>query len=398
MSIFDRKQGGFMDQANQWMTPDRAAALSAIGQGVSQMAAGRPVDLSNAHRALVQRQQRDRQQKALEASGLLEKFTPEERTLLATMPPAAAQNIIAQAMFPKPRPPIEVNGQLIDPTTMQVIGDFRTPQAPTPRPQVEAADGFRYYADGNKERVFPGVEAPAPAPTEAEQEIARMQAVGLSYEQAVKVKEGVLRLVTDPVTRETTLFDMQTQQVIPINGGPGPTVTPPPADQPTPMTFGNRFDGADTAFGVGGALRGGANTLMDTFALPQPFPETSSAQRDFAVMSENMTQSLAEAYAGRTPAFLLKNIQELTPKAGSVFEGPEAAQDKLQALGRSLQQELNTIDKGMRRRNRPNERAKLDARKAAVESALAQVSEALGGFGGGETNTTSSGIKWKVKQ
>lgn len=240
-------------------------------------------------------------------------------------------------------------------------------------------------------------QAASGADNEAEREIARLQELGMTRAEAIKVKEGVYRIVTDPVTRETVLYDLQKQQVVQM-GGSTPQAEQTPATPPSRLTFGNRFEGADTAFGVGGAARGAANAITDTIGLPEPFPETSAAQRDFSVMRENITQSLAEAYAGRTPAFLLENIQNLTPRAGSVFEGPQAAQNKLRALGRSLETELETVKRSERNRRSPTDQAKLSARKTALESALAQVLEALSGFDSGETNTTSSGIKWKVKQ
>lgn len=173
MGLFDRKPGGFMDKANEWMTPERALAFSAIGQGFSQMGSGQPVDLSNAHQALAQRQQRSQQQRTLEASGLMEKFNPEQRAILAQMEPSAAQKIIAGVMFAKPegpraginvggrvidpvtgrviyegpqetKKPIEVNGQLVDPDTYKVVGDFRNPPPPPGAPttkQIKREDG-----------------------------------------------------------------------------------------------------------------------------------------------------------------------------------------------------------------------------------------------------------------
>lgn len=235
--------------------------------------------------------------------------------------------------------------------------------------------------------------------TEAEREIARLQELNFTRLEAIKIKEGVYRLVTDPVTRETVLYDLEKQQVVPMEGGNTPTQPQPIlASPPERLTFGNRFEGASEAFGAGGAARRLANTASDSLGFGQPFPEAAAAQRDFSVMRENLTQSLAEAYSGRVPAFLLQNIQELTPQAGAVLEGPEGAQSKLRALGRSLESELATVKRSARNRRSPTDQAKLSARKTALESALAQVSEALGGFDESELNTTSSGIKWKVKQ
>ena len=168
MDLFKRQQGGFLDKANAWMTPERAIAFQGLGMGLSQMDAGQAVNLSPAHKALAQRQQRQQQEQSLKDSGLMDQFTPQERAILATMEPSAAQKIIAGKIFAPKAAPIVVNGQLVDPTTGQVLGDFRTPEKAAPRKIIKGADGFNYYEDGT--RVLPNVEVapdtPDPTPSQ----------------------------------------------------------------------------------------------------------------------------------------------------------------------------------------------------------------------------------------
>ena len=123
---------GILDQAKQWMTPERAIAMQGIGMGLSQLGAGQPVNMSPAYQALQQRQQQAQLRKVMEQPGLMDGFSPQQRAVLATMPEDMAVQIIMQRAFAAPRDPIEINGQLVDPTTMKVLGDFRTPEAPKP--------------------------------------------------------------------------------------------------------------------------------------------------------------------------------------------------------------------------------------------------------------------------
>lgn len=130
MGIFDQQSPGILGKISGWMNPERASAFQALGMGLSQLGAGQPVDLSPAYDALRARQQRAEAQKALEGSGVMERFTPEQRAVLAQMEPGAAQKIIAYSLFNKPEPvkPITVNNQLVNPETGEVIGDYRTQQ------------------------------------------------------------------------------------------------------------------------------------------------------------------------------------------------------------------------------------------------------------------------------
>lgn len=163
MGLFDGagKPGGFVDKANQWMTPDRALAMQGIGMGLSQLAAGQPVNLSPAYAALAERQQAAKQREMLESSGILSRFTPEQQAVLAQMPPAAAQQVIAQAVFASEpqRETVVVNGRLVDKRTGDLVADYSDPVAPPQRRIVSGADGYQYYEDTG-ERVLPGVDAP----------------------------------------------------------------------------------------------------------------------------------------------------------------------------------------------------------------------------------------------
>ena len=240
--------------------------------------------------------------------------------------------------------------------------------------------------------------------TEAEREISRVMETGVDRKTAIKIKEGVYKVITDPVTRESIIIDLSNngQQIgtIPNPGQPAPAAAPQQNEQPpqqAPLTFGDRFEGADSSFGVEGALRRGINFAADTLGRDQVYPDVASAQSDFAVMREDLTNKIASAYDGRVPAFLLEGIQKLTPQAGSVFEGPGQAQSKLRALGRSLQQELGNVTRSQRRRLSPADSEALAKRQQVLETSIDQIADALDGFKSGGSGQTKSGIKWSVE-
>lgn len=148
----------WFEKAKEWMTPERAAAFQGIGMGLSQLDAGRPVDLSPAYAALEQRKQQTAMRKMLEVPGIMDSFTPQQQAVLASMPEGLATQIIMEHAFKAQEPvagvnvggnlvnpytgevmyaapgeapkPIEVGGVLLDPTTMQPIFDSRVPDTP----------------------------------------------------------------------------------------------------------------------------------------------------------------------------------------------------------------------------------------------------------------------------
>ena len=263
-----------------------------------------------------------------------------------------------------------------------------------PKPDYQIVDG--QYVDRNNPQAgaqaVPGFVPRDTKDSAKEQEIARVMELGVDRATAIKIADGIYKVVTDPTTRDAVIVDMATQQPVAVIGmGPNqgknnltaggqPALTADVSQEPERLSFGTRFEGAQDAFGAEGFIRGGINTAADTLGFGMPYPETSGAQRDFAVMREGLTNDIASAYDGRVPAFLLQNIQNLTPQAGSVFEGPGSAQDKLRALGRSLNLELQNIRELQGRKLSPGEAEVLAKRRQVIESSLGQVSQALKAF------------------
>lgn len=93
---------GLLDQARQWMTPERAIAMQGIGLGFSQLGAGQPVNLSPALDALNQRRQQAQMRKVMDQPGVMDRFSPQQRAALAAMPEGLATKILMDSMFAPP--------------------------------------------------------------------------------------------------------------------------------------------------------------------------------------------------------------------------------------------------------------------------------------------------------
>jgi len=93
----------------QLANPDTQDRLSGIGQALGGLARGQVADLSGVRQSIA-----DRQAHAdiLGNNDLLAQFTPEQRAMLASLPPQAAQQIIAETVFAAPDPAIAAREQL----------------------------------------------------------------------------------------------------------------------------------------------------------------------------------------------------------------------------------------------------------------------------------------------
>lgn len=243
---------------------------------------------------------------------------------------------------------------------------------------------------------------PAPVDqSEAEQEISRVQEAGFTRQQAILAKEGILDFVPHPVTKEMVLANRITGEIITPEAPQASQPAPAPiAQDPSQFSFGDRFAGGDQSFGAAGFGRGVANMITDSAGLGAVFPEASAGQSDFSVFREELTNRISSAYDGRVPAFLLQNIQELTPNPGTPFEGPEKAVSKLNALGRSMQGELRNVVASSGRAQSPADRERLSRQRQGLELGLQQIQEAIQGVQGtqGTSNRkTSSGVSWSVE-
>lgn len=242
---------------------------------------------------------------------------------------------------------------------------------------------------------------PPPDDSAKEQQISRLMEGGLDRNQAIGVVDGRYVTSRHPITGEAQVVDKATGSIIggqPMQQATQPPAAQSPAAQPDAgLSYGGQFQGAPDSFGVEGFAKGLANTASDALGGSIPYPEVESAQQDFAVLQETLINNIASAYDRQPPSWLLENIRELVPSAGSPLQGSGRAQSKLRALQRSFETEITTTERSLAERTlSPTERQKLDARLTSLRSARDQVGVAIGAFGGGEENTTSSGVTWRV--
>jgi len=112
---------------------NRGEAWSNASQG---LAYGSQADQARRQRTQ-EEEERARQEEALGALLMSEEFAslPEAYRTMLTSDPELAREFIASDLARRttpaaPRAPIEVEGQLVDPVTFEVIGDYRRPEAP----------------------------------------------------------------------------------------------------------------------------------------------------------------------------------------------------------------------------------------------------------------------------
>lgn len=238
----------------------------------------------------------------------------------------------------------------------------------------------------------------------AEEQIARMESIGIPRDVAIRIADGVYAVSRDPTTEEVQVIDKSSGDVI-FTASQQRQQARQAAQQQAPaqvqqggLSFGDQYPAAQDAFGVEGATKGLINTVGDAAGFGTAYPDVQQAQSDFGVLREKLINDIAAGYARQPPSWLLKNIQGLTPEAGRVFEGPEQAQAKLNAIARDLQGELDTANRSLVSRSlSPTTREKLESRVTSLNSAMNRIVTALQSLEGQDAqNTTSSGVKWSI--
>lgn len=220
-------------------------------------------------------------------------------------------------------------------------------------------------------------------PSAAEAQITRIMETGVPRNIAVGIADGVLKSDRHPVTGELQVIDLSTGK--PVYGGPQQQPAPPAQSQPDPSVtqqFGTQFPASNESFGLGGAAQGAINTVGDAIGVGAPYPDVQQTQADFGILRESLLNDIAESYGRQPPSWLLQEIRNLTPAAGSPLEGSGQAVSKLNALGRHLQNELKLTEESLQRQLTPTNRQELEARHAGLQAGLARVTGAIKSFDG----------------
>lgn len=271
-----------------------------------------------------------------------------------------------------------------------------------PDPTEGAPSGYMWADPNNRGagvQPLPGFETKSD--NQAERDIALLGEIGVPRDEAIRITQ-LYTISRDPDTGEQVLVDKSTGRLV-DGGQPAPAAPAPAAESATggALTFGQQYTEAPNVFGWEGVLKRGANAVTGVIPGFRPaFPVEQQTLMDFRVLGENLVNDIASAYARQPPSWLLENIAELTPKAGTLWEGPDSAASKLQSLGASMESELRLAETQLSTRISPERRQELELRKAGIESAINRLSEALGALrpepqqGG---NTTASGVTWSIE-
>jgi len=372
LAQLDPMQANQMQQGRERLQMARAAAARAVETHVAQMDAAA------------------RQREAEELEGVLAQ--------LAAAPDATSWDRVASEIRP------EAVGKFGDRDMVFAQGlGLRDVLEIQKGPEPQSPEG-KFYAD-QRAGLIP--EGAAQGGTEADRELSRLQSIGIPRDVAIKIKEGVFKVVTDPTTRESVVIDLSDgSPVYRVSmDGRQPQATPdnpahPQGGEQPPdhrLTFGGEVSDASDAFGAEGIIKKGANWVGDVTNMGVPFEGVQETQSDFAVLREAMINDVASAYNRQPPSWLLKNIEALTPEAGSLTQGASGAQSKLRALRRNFESELALAEKRAARRMSPAQREENEVKILGLENAIGRVDGALSRFGGSkEGNTTSSGVQWRV--
>lgn len=295
--------------------------------------------------------------------------------------------------LPKPLTEPQVKGRQLqglidsgDITTQMIIEDFLGDRTPV---QAIGEDGNPVFMTPGA-AVAQGARPAGDSATAAEQQIGRVAQYLLDTGQAQTPDEAwnlavravdVTRVSADPLTREVQLVDTTTGGIIAPTAGDDlaeAVMSDPGAEEGE--QFGEAFPDPANAFGLRGAVARGANWLSDSLFGTQIAPETADTQRDFGVLREVLRNDVSLAYGRQPPSWVLKEIDNLTPKAGDIFEGPESAQGKLRSLGRLFEEELAGTEEALAGDLSPTERQAAEQQKAGLERSLRRISSALRSF------------------
>ena len=127
---------GLLNRIGGWLGDDtnkmRMAGLSHVFGALGQ---GQAPNVAPYVGAIQEQQQQQQFRDSLGSENMMSRFSDEERSFLAGLPPQVAQKLIAERMFATPDPwagTQVVNGQIVrmGEGGPEVIGDYRTPEGP----------------------------------------------------------------------------------------------------------------------------------------------------------------------------------------------------------------------------------------------------------------------------
>jgi hypothetical protein len=189
-----------------------------------------------------------------------------------------------------------------------------------------------------------------PKQTEAEREINRVMAANpnLSFTDAVNIKEGVSRLVTDPITGRTSLVNLATGEERPLarsevtNAAVSASLAPDPGAGESSL---NLYKIAETTTGLFPAIQAAAQRVTGQVGIDVADPQLLENIQTFQTAQSDIRRSMRTA-----PKFLASEMAMLDKEidiAPSAFKDRTTLLAQLRSVDKSIRNRLEGISKSI---------------------------------------------------
>lgn len=187
--------------------------------------------------------------------------------------------------------------------------------------------------------------------TEAEREIKRVMAANpnLSYTDAVNIKEGVSKIVTDPITGRSAIVNLATGEEKPLrrsevtDAAVSASLAPDPGASESSL---NLYKIAETTTGIVPAIQAAAQRFTGQVGIDVADPELLENIQTFNTAQSDIRRSMRTA-----PKFLASEMAMLDKEldiAPSAFKDPTTLLAQLRSIDKSIRNRLEGIQKSIK--------------------------------------------------
>lgn len=187
--------------------------------------------------------------------------------------------------------------------------------------------------------------------TEAEREIKRLMAANpnLSYTDAVNIKEGVSKIVTDPITGRSAIVNLATGEEKPLtrsevtDAAVSASLAPDPGASESSL---NLYKIAETTTGIVPAIQAAAQRFTGQVGIDVADPELLENIQTFNTAQSDIRRSMRTA-----PKFLASEMAMLDKEldiAPSAFKDPTTLLAQLRSIDKSIRNRLEGIQKSIK--------------------------------------------------
>jgi hypothetical protein len=187
--------------------------------------------------------------------------------------------------------------------------------------------------------------------TEAEREINRVMEANpnLSYTDAVNIKEGVSKIVTDPVTGRSAIVNLATGEEKPLarsevtDAAVSASLAPEPGASESSL---NLYKIAETTTGIVPAIQAAAQRFTGQVGIDVADPELLENIQTFNTAQSDIRRSMRTA-----PKFLASEMAMLDKEldiAPSAFKDPTTLLAQLRSIDKSIRNRLEGIQKSIK--------------------------------------------------